>query len=129
MRRDEHYPDRRQTLKYNPASWRLPYDHVVLKDPKQILVTYCLQFLLVLLLYPIPDDGYGTPQKNYYRHYLGRLHRPQDFQFLQDGMTRILHQPVRCMQFVSFRWRLTGCSATSNLLVPTRKSEVTEVGP
>ena len=82
-------------MKYNPASWRVPYDHVVWKDPKQILVIYCLQFLLVLLLYPIPEDGRGAPPKNHYRHYFGRLHRPQDFQFLVDGMTRILNQPVR----------------------------------
>ncbi|KAA8647007.1 Hid1 family protein [Aspergillus tanneri] len=82
-------------VKYNPASWRVPYDHVVWKDPKQILVIYCLQLLLVLLLYPIPEDGRGTPPKNYYRHYFGRLHRPQDFQFLVDGMTRILNQPMQ----------------------------------
>ena len=81
-------------MKYNPAAWRVPYDHVVWKDPKQILVIYCLQLLLVLLLYPIPEDGRGAPPKNYYRHYFGRLHRPQDFQFLVDGMTRILNQPV-----------------------------------
>ncbi|KAH7012362.1 high-temperature-induced dauer-formation protein-domain-containing protein [Macrophomina phaseolina] len=83
------------TLKYNPASWRVPYDHVVFKDPKQILVTYCLQFLLVLILYPIPEPGNGTPPKNFFRHFLGRLHRPQDFQFLHDGMTRILNQPLQ----------------------------------
>ncbi|KAJ5908314.1 Nuclear pore complex component [Penicillium taxi] len=82
-------------MKYNPASWRVPYDHVVWKDPKQILVIYCLQFLLVLLLYPIPEDGRGTPPKNYYRHFFGRLHRPEDFQFLVDGMTRILNQPMQ----------------------------------
>lgn len=82
-------------MKYNPASWRVPYDHVVWKDPKQIMVIYCLQLLLVLLLYPIPEDGRGTPPKNYYRHYYGRLHRPQDFQFLVDGMTRILNQPMQ----------------------------------
>ncbi|KAJ6130765.1 hypothetical protein N7512_003545 [Penicillium capsulatum] len=82
-------------MKYNPASWRVPYDHVVWKDPKQILVIYCLQFLLVLLLYPVPEDGRGNPPKNYYRHYFGRLHRPQDFQFLVDGMTRILNQPMQ----------------------------------
>ncbi|KAL1851259.1 hypothetical protein Plec18170_006584 [Paecilomyces lecythidis] len=83
------------TIKYNPASWRVPYDHVVWKDPKQILVIYCLQLLLVLILYPIPEDGRGAPPKNYYRHYFGRLHRPQDFQFLVDGMTRILNQPMQ----------------------------------
>lgn len=48
----------------------------------------------MLLLYPVPEDGRGSPPKNYYRHYFGRLHRPQDFQFLVDGMTRILNQPV-----------------------------------
>ena len=83
-----------KTLKYNPASWRVPYDHVVFKDPRQILVTYSLQFLLVMLLYPIPDTPSGKSSKNYYRHFLGRLHRPQDFQFLVEGMTRILNQPV-----------------------------------
>ncbi|KAH8702236.1 high-temperature-induced dauer-formation protein-domain-containing protein [Talaromyces proteolyticus] len=82
------------TIKYNPAIWKVPYDHVVWKDPKQTLVIYCLQFLLVILLYPIPEDGRGAPPKNYYRHYFGRLHRPQDFQFLVDGMTRILNQPM-----------------------------------
>ncbi|KAI9374468.1 high-temperature-induced dauer-formation protein-domain-containing protein [Aspergillus egyptiacus] len=82
-------------IKYNPVSWRVPYDHVVWKDPRQILVIYSLQFLLVLLLYPVPEDGRGSPPKNYYRHYFGRLHRPQDFQFLVDGMTRILNQPMQ----------------------------------
>lgn len=82
------------TMKYNPATWRVPYDHVVWKDPKQGLVIYSLQFLLVLLLYPIPEEGYGPAPKNYYRHFLGRLHRPEDFQFIAEGMTRILSQPV-----------------------------------
>lgn len=49
----------------------------------------------MLLLYPIPEDGLGAPPKNYYRHFFGRLHRPRDFQFLVDGMLRILNQPVR----------------------------------
>lgn len=81
-------------MKYNPASWRVPYNTLVFKDPKQILVTYSLQFLLVTLLYSIPE-GNGEPQKNYLRSYLGRIHRPQDFQFVVDGMTRILNQPLQ----------------------------------
>jgi hypothetical protein len=73
----------------------VPYNALVFKDPKEILVTYALQFLLATLLYPIPEqNGMATP-KNYYRHFLGRLHRPQDFQFLVDGMTRILNQPLQ----------------------------------
>lgn len=83
-----------KTLKYNPASWRVPYNALVFKDPKEILVTYTLQLLLVMLLYPIPEQN-GTTPKNYYRHFLGRLHRPQDFQFLVDGMTRILSPPLQ----------------------------------
>jgi hypothetical protein len=83
-----------QTLKYNPASWRVPINTLVFKDPKEVLVTYTLQFLLVVLLYPIPESPDEPTSKNYYRHFLGRLHRPQDFQFILDGMTRILNQPI-----------------------------------
>lgn len=83
------------TLKYNPATWRVPYNTLVFKDPKQILVTYTLQFLLVVLLYPVPEESGVLTPKNYYRHFAGRLHRPQDFQFIVDGMTRILHQPLQ----------------------------------
>ncbi|PVI05491.1 hypothetical protein DM02DRAFT_610769 [Periconia macrospinosa] len=83
------------TLKYNPASWRVPYDHVMFKDQKQILVTYCLQLLLALVLYPIPEPGTGAAPRNSFRYFLGRLHRPQDFQFIVDGMTRILNQPLQ----------------------------------
>ncbi|KAF2437046.1 hypothetical protein EJ08DRAFT_577554 [Tothia fuscella] len=83
------------TLKYNPASWKVPYDHIVFKDNKQTLATYCLQLLLVLVLYPVPEGPNGVAPKNFFRHFLGRLHRPQDFQFLVDGMTRIINQPLQ----------------------------------
>lgn len=65
------------------------------KDSKQVLVTYSLQFLLALLLYPIPENQKTATPKNVYRHFLGRVHRPQDFQFIVDGMTRILNQPLQ----------------------------------
>ena len=83
------------TIKYNSTTWRLPYDHVVWKDSKQSLVVYSLQLLLVLLLYPVPEEGHGQAPKNYYRHFLGRLHRPEDFQFMADGITRVLSQPMQ----------------------------------
>ena len=82
-------------LNYNPAAWRVPYDHVVYNDPKQVLVSYCLQFLLILIIYSIPEIGKGPAPKNYFRHFLGRLHRPQDFEFLADGMIRTLKQPLQ----------------------------------
>lgn len=82
-------------IKYNAATWRVPYDHVVWKDPKQTLVIYSLQFLLALLLYPVPEEGHGPPPKNHYRSWLGKLHRPEDFQFIAEGMSRILSQPMQ----------------------------------
>jgi hypothetical protein len=114
-------------MKYNPAIWRVPYDHVVWKDSKQILVIYCLQLLLVILLYPIPEDGRGAPPKNYYRHYFGRLHRPQDFQFLVEGMTRILNQPVS--EIILSRDILLTCSDASNEFISPRQSEIRQMGP
>ena len=114
------------TLKYNPASWRVPYDHVVFKDQKQILVTYCLQLLLVLILYPIPEPGTGAPPRNSFRYFLGRLHRPQDFQFLVDGMTRILNQPVGSSRAVSLH--LLTSSATSHGHLSSRKPQVADMG-
>ncbi|KAL8696380.1 MAG: hypothetical protein Q9224_002827, partial [Gallowayella concinna] len=84
-----------QALRYNASAWRVPYDQVVSKNPKQTLVSYCLQFLLILILYPIPDNGHDPPPKNYFRHFLGRLHRPQDFDFLVDEMLRTLNQPLQ----------------------------------
>lgn len=81
----------------------MPYNNLVFKDAKQSLVTYSLQLLLALLVYPIPDQvaavAASSPApnqyKNFYRHFLGRLHRPQDFQFIVDGMTRVLNQPLQ----------------------------------
>ncbi|KAL8750244.1 MAG: hypothetical protein Q9184_006490 [Pyrenodesmia sp. 2 TL-2023] len=81
-------------LRYNFSAWRLPYDHMLYQDSKQVHVSYCLQFLLVLLLYPIPEAHRDTSSKNYFRHFLGRLHRPQDFEFLVDDMLRTLNQPL-----------------------------------
>ena len=79
-----------QVLKYNPASWRVPLDLTAgTKDPKQLLVTYSLQLLLVLIIYPAPND-----QPNAFRKSLSRLHRVEDFQFIQQGLTLVLTQPV-----------------------------------
>ena len=81
-------------LTYNSTTWRVPYDHVVYKDPKQLLVTYALEFLLVILLYPIPETSSGHVPRNNFRHFLGRLHRLHDFEFISEGITRTLQQPV-----------------------------------
>ena len=83
-----------KTMNYNPTSWRVPYDQLILKDPKQVLVSSSLQVLLLLLTYPIPEDGTGGTPKDLFRVFLGRLHRPQDFEFLVGGLIRFLSQPV-----------------------------------
>ncbi|KAL9001747.1 MAG: hypothetical protein Q9188_005286 [Gyalolechia gomerana] len=65
-------------------------------DKQIVLSILCSQlntFLLVLLLYPIPEDGGESISKNFFRHFLGRLHRPQDFDFLTEGMLKALNQP------------------------------------
>jgi hypothetical protein len=85
-------------MKYNPAGWQLPYEHYVLSDPKKLLVTYSLQTLLVFLTHDIqPDNSTPTsaPPKNMYRFYLGKLHRTDDFQFVVDGINRLLSLPIQ----------------------------------
>ncbi|KAK9458114.1 high-temperature-induced dauer-formation protein-domain-containing protein [Dipodascopsis uninucleata] len=97
-------------LKYNPG-WRVPYNHVMFSDPRQVLVTYSLQLLTVLVTYAVPEDeridvlgidvshldadNQKAHTRNWYRFYLGRLHRMTDLQFLADGMSKILNQPMQ----------------------------------
>ena len=79
-----------QVLKYNQNSWTFPIDiGATMKDPKQPLVTYALQFLLVLVTHPVPKN-----RANEFRKALGRLHRAEDFQFIVEGLRQILMQPV-----------------------------------
>ncbi|CAG8640195.1 11015_t:CDS:10 [Rhizophagus irregularis] len=156
-------------VKYNPAGWGVPYNHVVFADSREVLVTLCLQVLLVLLDYRSPSNRVttndftrqqrvssvdttrsekesiplspttptsinnlasnevtrvdNTPQDsapavdaattitssapstqkghlpshvdNAFRYYTSKLHRPQDFQFLMDGIYRILSNPMQ----------------------------------
>ncbi|CAG8637960.1 14560_t:CDS:10, partial [Dentiscutata heterogama] len=144
------------TVKYNPAGWGVPYNHMVFADPREMLVTLCLQVLLVLLDYRSPSNRVDTAstgtndpgehnrlapdsaienneeptspkndslretdatqevnngatnmnttsQKshlppnvdNAFRYYASKLHRSQDFQFLMDGIYRILSNPMQ----------------------------------
>jgi hypothetical protein len=153
-------------VKYNPAGWGVPYNHVVFADSREVLVTLCLQVLLVLLDYRAPSNRVmandsvpgrqqrgsvdtvrsgkesipttptsnnlesneaarvdNTPQDstpatdatstvtsstqsapkghlpshvdNAFRYYTSKLHRAQDFQFLTDGIYRILSNPMQ----------------------------------
>lgn len=78
-----------QVLKYNPATWRVPIDFSMEGDPKTKLVNLSLQLLLVLIMYPDP-----TGDTNQHRRSLSRLHRVEDFQFIQQGLTTVLTQPI-----------------------------------
>ncbi|KAH6666887.1 high-temperature-induced dauer-formation protein-domain-containing protein [Halenospora varia] len=125
-------------LKYNPASWKIPYNVQVFKDPKLILVTYAIQFLLVVLLYPIPESDPNHTKKNYFRHFLGRLHRPQDFQFITEGITRVLNYPLHSgtsyipgsqpkdkltSEMIMFFWEVTQCNKRfRSFIIDTNRS-------
>ncbi|KAF2717509.1 hypothetical protein K431DRAFT_288479 [Polychaeton citri CBS 116435] len=80
--------------RYNPASWRVPIDlPSIAKDPKQQLVSHSVQFLLVLITYNVHEGI----EPNAFRKALGRLHRAEDFQFIQHGLNTVLTQPVSGM--------------------------------
>ncbi|KAI9279142.1 high-temperature-induced dauer-formation protein-domain-containing protein [Sporodiniella umbellata] len=112
------------SCKYNPMGWTVvPYNHIMFNDPKESLVAYCLQTLLIILDYSSPDarqiqintntddivevlDAESPKQKsssdvessgNIFRYYLSKLHRGQDFQFLIDGIYRILNSSMQML--------------------------------
>ncbi|CAI2180637.1 19593_t:CDS:10 [Funneliformis geosporum] len=157
-------------VKYDPTGWGVPYNHVVFADSREMLVTMCLQVLLVLLDYRAPSNRIitndstarerqrtgsvetvksekesitspttktpdnltsnetnetarvdnntqdntspaeatstvttpNTPKgqipshvDNAFRYYASKLHRAQDFQFIMDGIYRILSNPMQ----------------------------------
>lgn len=76
------------TLKYYPG-WKVPYDHMIISDRHRQLVTYSLQLLELLLVYLVPNGG-----RNLFRHYLSKIHRVQDLQFIADSLAKLLTQPI-----------------------------------
>lgn len=83
------------TLKYSPG-WKVPYDHMIITDRHRQLITYSLQYLLVLLVYPIPDNVpfEKTPPKNIFRYLCGKIHKAEDLQFIADSLAKMLSQPI-----------------------------------
>ncbi|KAI9272408.1 high-temperature-induced dauer-formation protein-domain-containing protein [Helicostylum pulchrum] len=41
-----------------------------------------------------PEDGHQKPEENAFRHYMSKLHRKQDFEFLMNGIHRLLINPM-----------------------------------
>ncbi|CAO3665690.1 unnamed protein product [Rhizopus stolonifer] len=92
--------------KYNPMGWTVvPYNHVMFNDPRELLVAHCLRILLIVLDHcssktrakEINDKMERATEDNIFRYYLSKLHRGQDFQFLIDGIYRILSSPMQSL--------------------------------
>lgn len=84
------------SLKYSPR-WKVPYDHMLLSDGHKVLITYSLQFLEALLIYPIPESSQytdGTAPKNIFRHLCSKIHKAEDLQFIADSLVKMLSQPI-----------------------------------
>nr|POE72805.1 protein hid1 [Quercus suber] len=70
-------------LKYNPSSWLVK---PVADDSRARMVQLSLQFLILLTVYSSTEPD----EKNEYRHQLGRIHKPEDLQFVHQGITTAL---------------------------------------
>lgn len=83
------------TLKYSPR-WEVPYDHMLVSDGHKVLITYSLQYLEALLIYPIPKDTYEgqPPPKNIFRQLCSKIHKVEDLQFIGDSLIKMLSQPI-----------------------------------
>ena len=95
--------------KFNPMGWTaVPYNHIMYTDPREQLVALCLRALLIVLDYRSPEllqqlyvendtteDHAESINENAFRFYLSKLHRAQDFQFLFDGIYRVLSNPMQ----------------------------------
>ena len=81
-------------IKYHPETW-LPFNprNAQGSTNRQVYVKTCLHFLLVNLLNRAPWDDSGR-EKNEFRLQFSYLHKPKHFQFLADGIFKILRQPV-----------------------------------
>ncbi|KAI8062826.1 high-temperature-induced dauer-formation protein-domain-containing protein [Gilbertella persicaria] len=109
------------SCKFNPMGWTaVPYNHIMFSDPREHLVALCLRCLLIVLDYYSPfvrqteevqEEGSSKHVEpveknekptidvsdNAFRYYLSKLHRAQDFQFLIDGIYRILSSPMQTL--------------------------------
>ncbi|KAH9842911.1 high-temperature-induced dauer-formation protein-domain-containing protein [Rhodofomes roseus] len=90
---------------------KLPYNHLVFKgeDPHSTLIGTCLQTLCVLLDFQsgtardaVVDSEGGqshapTSKTNAFRYFVAKLHRPNDFTFILQGVVVIFEQQMASM--------------------------------
>ncbi|KAG5438788.1 hypothetical protein PCANB_002508 [Pneumocystis canis] len=92
-------------INYNPTKWQMFYNHMISLNYRQLLVSYCLRFLLILLDYQIPSLSYIQKDQsqdilvNKYSLYFGKLHRADDIKFLFSGIYKILSRFVQIGSF------------------------------
>lgn len=106
---------------YEPVDSYLPYGHMLFKDAREPLVLLCAQMLCVMLDYEQPGGSPRSPMEptppgqpapdaaasvavgstalayggNTVRYYVSRIHRPDDFQFILLGLSRLLNNPLQ----------------------------------
>lgn len=100
---------------YDPVGLGVPYNHLLFNDSIEPLVEVCLQLLIVTLDHDtsVRKPGQGdvsqsriqeincetgpfqnhTPD-NLFINYLSRIHRDEDFNFMLQGITRLLNNPL-----------------------------------
>ncbi|KTW29776.1 hypothetical protein T552_04096 [Pneumocystis carinii B80] len=113
-------------MNYNLEKWRIFYNQIVSLDSKQLLVSYCVQILLIFLDYEIPSlldiekNQTSEIPVNKYCMYFGKLHHKGDIEFLFNGINRILTQFLHndsyfpaiekhmkyCPEVIMFLWKV-----------------------
>ncbi|CAG9812424.1 unnamed protein product [Phaedon cochleariae] len=84
---------------YDPVGLGVPYNHLLFNDSIEPLVEAALQILIVTLDHdtssstPAESEDVSVPD-NLFINYLSRIHRDEDFQFILNGVTRLLNNPL-----------------------------------
>lgn len=113
-------------LSWDPVGYALlPYNHVFFGDSMAVLSVLALQVLDALLDYgyaPAPGSA-----SNVFRHYLAKLHRKEDFDFILTNLARLLKNPLQAehallpnstqripchSELLCFLWKLIECNVS-----------------
>ncbi|EME82050.1 uncharacterized protein MYCFIDRAFT_154667 [Pseudocercospora fijiensis CIRAD86] len=111
-------------MRFQPTVWSPMIDWEARRDNKKVLVSTCLQYLLVSMVYIPPLGPDGKSVKNLFRNSMASLFRPDDFQFTDRGIKRVLEQPVSSNRsfipksdkvewapdMLSFLWEMVQCN-------------------
>uniref|UniRef100_A0A5S6QMK6 Protein HID1 n=1 Tax=Trichuris muris TaxID=70415 RepID=A0A5S6QMK6_TRIMR len=85
---------------YDPIGYGVPYNHILFSDSQGPMVDVALQLLVAALdqstheMTGISDDDNGISHENYFVNYLSRIHRDEDFEFMLNGFSRLLNNPL-----------------------------------